>query len=194
MRQGFTLIELLVVVLILGILAAVALPQYNKAIKKSRVSRVLALGKGIQTAMNVYYLDNGKYPNNFGDLLLSIPLGGATDNSGNAITAVPTGTTWFAYNFGKADMQCLRNKKKGHLQLSTLYASGSNCSGTAGIILHFYADHSDDDSGKYAGKIKCTSPTNKEKDICKALGGVPDPTNNQCNGQNTKNCNSFIIQ
>ena len=81
-RRGFTLIELLVVVLIISILAAVAVPQYQKAVLKSRFSKLMLPAKSLAQANEAYYLANGVYANRPNQL----DVGSDTNN-------LPDGTT-----------------------------------------------------------------------------------------------------
>lgn len=66
---GFTLIELLVVVLIIGILAAVALPKYQGAVEKSRVTEALINLKNAQNAFILRYLEDPNAPFSAEDIL-----------------------------------------------------------------------------------------------------------------------------
>ncbi len=83
-KAGFTLIELLVVVLIIGILAAVAVPQYQKAVDKSRMGQALVWAKSLTDAERAYYLANGTYTQSLEELDLSFP-GCTKDATNNSI-------------------------------------------------------------------------------------------------------------
>ena len=71
--KGFTMIELLVVVLIIGILAAIALPQYQTAMEKARATEAIMLGKNIADAANTYKLVTGQWPSSYDTLDIAIP-------------------------------------------------------------------------------------------------------------------------
>lgn len=77
-KKGFTLIELLVVVLILGILAAMAMPQYFKAVERSRMSEAVSLLGSIAQAQQRKYLQINKYTSKFSGLDVA-PKGASDD-------------------------------------------------------------------------------------------------------------------
>ena len=92
MKRAFTLIELLVVVLIIGILSAVALPQYKKAVAKSHVIQLITAAKTISDAQKVFYLQNGVYAEKTADL------GDYFPSAGSGVYQVGKGTCSLGYS------------------------------------------------------------------------------------------------
>ena len=84
--KAFTLIELLVVVLIIGILAAIALPQYEKAVEKARLTEGLQLVDTMKKNMDIYVMENG-YPTDvifLRNFPMSVELSGGAYNEEDA--------------------------------------------------------------------------------------------------------------
>lgn len=61
-QGGFTLIELMIVVAIIGVLAAIAVPQYQNYVGRAQVSEAISLAASAKTAVSEYYITNGDWP------------------------------------------------------------------------------------------------------------------------------------
>ena len=85
-NKAFTLVELLVVVLIIGILAAIAVPQYQKAVAKSRLATLKSITNSLASAQERYYLANDEYTQEFSKLDITLPGGGSLNEAGDTMT------------------------------------------------------------------------------------------------------------
>lgn len=119
-EKGFTLIELLVVVLIIGILSAVALPQYQKAVWKSRAAQLFTLARSLGTAQEAFYMANGSYPTQFSELDLDF---NALSSAGNDPCSLAVSSS-DARRFGKDFELVLNNASNNFVLSSSVFTSG----------------------------------------------------------------------
>ena len=146
-NKAFTLIELLVVVLIIGILAAVALPQYKVAVAKARMTQLVTLANAVKQAEERYYLANGQYTTDWSEL--DIGLEGTVNNAkltntagwGLVLKPYVEGATWESVTAW--DTRLAYN----------------------GAASHLYLIFSFDNAHAYAGARLCYTPQTSELGI-----------------------------
>ena len=89
-RKGFTLIELLIVVVIIGILAAIAIPKFSATREKAYVSAMKSDLKNLATQQEIYYSDNFNYSTDLAALEFS------QSDGVTVVVGVATSTGWSA--------------------------------------------------------------------------------------------------
>ncbi len=93
-NEGFTLIEIMMIVLIIGILVSISVPNYRRAVERSKCAQALATLRNLRNALEAYYLDNDTY--------IVAPAGTELATLGALVNTTFTDNDDWAYTFATA--------------------------------------------------------------------------------------------
>ena len=158
-KCGFTLIELLVVVLIIGILSAVALPQYQTAVDKARYAKIIPMTRALKDAAEVYYLANGTYQFKINDIDLQGPAGCTFPAADNVVYCQDS---WYDILNSGNDVVGFTGPR---------YKSDGSANSE---IVNAYRIWLDNGTGEKSGRRECLAYDGSARAhrLCRALGGV----------------------
>ena len=156
-KKGFTLLELLVVVLIIGILAAIALPQYKMAVTKAKVASILPLMRRWKDALMEYKLQHGSYEDlnsATGGVTLGVnwPSDWSNGECGTSVECENDYWDCFANEIGTGYVYCYHTTSDGEFDIYMFQPDDPNCEACR-------------------DKIMCLSSGEEADKICKVLGG-----------------------
>ena len=140
---GFTLVELLVVVLIIGILAAIGLPQYTKAVERARAVEAVTNLRALVTAEKVYQMSNGIATTDL--TLLDLQLNGEINDGGKMVLS---NFTYDVHNIGDG--------QEGFEIVASRNSNGNE-------VTDYYIYYS------YVGGYACVARNAQAKTICAAI-------------------------
>ena len=163
LNKGFSLLELLVVILIIGLLAAIALPQYQRAVWKIRAANLYNQITAVRSAIDRYYMVHDAWAYDFNDIDIDIPIKSTT------------GTVCGLTNAGgkslkQGDNFALKIQGGGHKTAYAVFTSGPYaCGGFA-----YYSNPNVNSSGTklFCVEIPINNSFNKEQgDFCEKVMG-----------------------
>lgn len=169
-KKGFTLIELLVVVLIIGILAAMAMPQYFKAVERSRMTEADTLLGSIAQAQRRKFLQVNRFVTNYKALDVS-----PKDSNGSIYYTKGNPTT--GANGNGFAVVLFGDTFQTGIATATRHAATGALQYQYSLSRYYQGDN-----------VTCNGINDAGKELCADFCGIDTPTNSCCNNGTTSAC------